>query len=147
MNDYHDKNILRHLIKNGRLSWATLAEKVHLSASACQRRVQAMEDNGTISGFAVQINHTRLGFPIKAFVSVNIERQNLSQVDSFRDWCRDHEQILSAHMLSGDVDFLLEVVSEDLESLSRFMEEQLLSLPAVKDAASSLVLRNVKSHQ
>ncbi len=145
--DSYDTNILHHLQADGRISWSQLAEQVNLSASACQRRVQALEERGVIEGFTLCLNEAALGHHVKAFIAVNIERQNLAQAEAFREQIRLQPYVQACHMLSGDIDFMLEVVAEDLEALGRFMEEQLLSMPAVKDASSSIVLKVVKPHR
>lgn len=145
--DRYDRAILQSLSNDGRISWAQMAERVNLSPSACQRRVQALKERGIIDKFTIRLNEKALGHHVKAFVAVNIERQNVAAAEAFREFVQGEPRVQAGHMLSGDVDYLLEVVAEDLDALGRFIEDELLGLPAVKDASSSIVLKVVKPFQ
>ena len=143
--DKFDAGILHSLQRDGRISWIELAQEVNLSPSACTRRVQLLRERGVIERFTVSLSEALLGHPVMAFVAVSIERQAPSLAQEFREWVVDHPRVLSCHMLSGSADYMLEVVATDLESLGQFLDQELLGLPAVKDAASSVVLGRVKS--
>lgn len=144
MNEF-DAAILNTLQRNARVSWVKLGEEVNLSPSACQRRVQALQEEGVIEGFTVCLNEVALGRSVKAFVEVSVDRQDPRLASEFREWVRDHPQVLTCHMVTGSFDYMLEVVAVDLESLGRFLESELLSLSAVKDASSSIMLGKVKT--
>ena len=145
--DRYDARILSELQSDGRISWARLAEKISLSPSACQRRVEALIDRGIIDSFTVNLNEAALGNHVKAFVSVNIDRQNTDLAQDFRRRVREHPQVQACHMISGTIDFMLEVVAKDLDAFGNFIDGELLSMPAVKDASSSIVLKVVKRNE
>ena len=145
--DKYDTRILSELQQDGRISWSRLADKINLSASACQRRVESLVDRGVIEGFTVSLNDAALGNHVKAFVAVNMDRQNPELAEEFRNNVRRHPQVQACHMLSGNIDFMLEVVAEDLNSFGQFIDGELLSMPAVKDASSSIVLKVVKKNR
>lgn len=145
--DKYDTRILSTLQKEGRISWSQLAGRISLSASACQRRVEALVDAGVITNFTVNLNEVALGHNVKAFVAVNMDRQSPQLADEFRRQVRVHPQVQACHMLSGSIDFMLEVVAKDLDSFGQFIDGDLLSMPAVKDASSSIVLKVVKDKQ
>ncbi len=142
--DKYDARILSTLQQDGRISWSRLADKVSLSASACQRRVEALVDRGIIENFTVNLNEDALGHHVKAFVAVNIDRQNTNLAQDFRRRVIEHPQVQACHMISGGIDFMLEVVADDLDAFGNFIDGDLLSMPAVKDASSSIVLKVVK---
>lgn len=142
--DRIDARILTELQRNGRLSWSKLAERVNLSASACQRRVEALVDDGVIEKFTVALNERALGNTVKAFVAVNIDRQFPDMAQDFREKIKEHPQVQACFMISGTIDFMLEVVAKDLAAFAEFIDGELLAMPAVKDASSSIVLRVVK---
>jgi len=142
--DRLDAAILSELQNDGRISWSKLAEQINLSASACQRRVEALLDRGVIENFTVNLNEDALGHHVKAFVAVNIDRQNTALAQDFRRRVREHPQVQACHMISGTIDFMLEVVADDLDAFGNFIDGELLSMPAVKDASSSIVLKVVK---
>lgn len=140
-----DRKILRELQTDGRLSWVDLAERVNLSATACQRRVQAMLDKGIIDGFSARIDHETLGYEVEAYVSVYVDRQDVALVHKFRDAIRDYPEVQTCRMMTGQVDYLLRVVATDIKAFGRFIEEKILRLPGVKDASSSIVLDRIKT--
>lgn len=142
--DKYDTAILKALQVDGRITWSQLATEVNLSASAVQRRVESLVESGVIEYFTVKLNETALGYSVKAFVAVNVERQNTELAEEFRRRVREHPQVQACHMISGSIDFILEVVATDLDSFARFIDGELLSMPAVKDASSSIVLKVVK---
>ena len=142
--DNYDARILSTLQRDGRISWSRLAEEINLSASACQRRVEALVDKGIVENFTVNLNEDALGHHVKAFVAVNIDRQNTDLAQDFRRKVREHPQVQACHMISGGIDFMLEVVADDLDAFGNFIDGDLLSMPAVKDASSSIVLKEVK---
>ncbi len=142
--DKLDAHILSVLQDDGRMAWSKLAERVHLSASACQRRVESLSARGVIRNFTVNLDENALGHHVTAFVAVKVDRQNTSYAEEFRQWVRVHPRVQACHMLSGTIDFMLQVVATDLDSLGKFLEGELLNLPAVKDASTSIVLKEVK---
>ncbi len=145
--DNFDKIILSHLAKDGRLSWTELAERVNLSASAVQRRVQALKAKGVIKHFTVALDAKQLGNEVRAFVEVKVERSNIELAKSFRESIRRLPQVQSCHKLSGTVDFILDVVAPNLETYGRFLEQEILSIPGVLDARSSIILEEVKGFE
>ena len=142
--DKFDTAILTELQNDGRLSFSELAKRVSLSASAVQRRVESLVERGVIDNFTVKLNEVALGYAVKAFVNVNVERQDTELAEEFRRKVREHPQVQACHMISGSIDFILEIVATDLDAFGRFIDGELLSMPAVKDASSSIVLKVVK---
>ena len=105
MLDQIDTKILRELQADGRLSWVELAERVHLSATACQRRVQAMFEKGIIDGISARINPEALGYEVEAYVSVYVDRQDVELAQKFRKAIRDYPEVQTCHMITGQVDY------------------------------------------
>ena len=142
--DSYDAHIIEELKRDGRLSWAALAKRINLSASACQRRVESLLERGVIENFTINLNDSARGYQVRAFVSVNVDRQRNDLAQDFREAVVAHPNVQSCHMISGGIDFMLEVVAEDLAALGAFIDGELLMMPAVKDASSSIVLSVVK---
>ena len=143
--DSIDARIVRELEIDGRLSWVDLGEKVSLSASAAQRRVQSLVENGVIERIAARVSPEALGYEVEAFVSVNVDRQDVRLVRNFRSAVASYPEVQDCHMMTGQVDYLLRVVARDIKSYGRFIEEKILAMPGVKDASSSIVLDRVKA--
>ena len=143
--DATDTKIVRALQSDGRMSWVELSERVNLSPSACQRRVQALLDAGIIVGFGAKVDPTALGYDIEAYLSVRVERHDIERAKEFRRAIANYPEVLTCRMMTGDIDFLLRVVAKDVRSYGRFVEEKILSLPGVTDASTSIVLDHIKS--
>jgi len=142
--DEYDAKIVEELRRDGRLSWAALAKRISLSASACQRRVEALIERGVIENFTINTNDRARGYQVRAFVAVNVDRQRNELAQEFREAVIAHPNVESCHMISGGIDFMLEVVAADLAAFGDFIDGELLMMPAVKDASSSIVLNVVK---
>ncbi len=145
MTDQINQKILRELQADGRLSWVDLAERVNLSATACQRRVQALFDKGIIESISARIDPEALGYEVEAYVSVYVDRQDVELAQKFRKAMQDYPEVQTCRMMTGQVDYLIRVVAKDLKSYGRFIEEKILRLPGVKDASSSIVLDRIKA--
>ena len=135
-----DKHILSALSEDGRIAWVKLAKKVNLSASACQRRVEAMMAAGIIKGFRVDIDPLATGKTVRAFINVKVERQNRVSADAFRDQICACPEVQACYKLSGSIDYLIKVAVSDISALSHFIDEQLLAQDGVIDASSAIVL-------
>ena len=142
--DRTDLQLLAALQAEGRLTNAELAERVHLSPSACLRRVQRLERDGVIAGYAARVDPERLGLGLQAFVRVQLARHDAAAVAAFTAFVEQWEEVVACHALTGDMDYLLQVAVRDLEHFSRFLLDRLLAGGQVADVNSSFVLRAVK---
>ncbi|KGM53283.1 AsnC family transcriptional regulator [Lysobacter daejeonensis GH1-9] len=143
--DRIDLTLLAELQRNGRLGNAELAERVHLSPSATLRRVQRLEREGVISGYRAEVSAERLGLGLQAFVRVQLGRHDRAAVGDFAAFVDQWEEVVACHALTGDMDYLLHVVVQDLDHFSRFLLDRLLNQAGVADVNSSFVLRTVKA--
>ena len=143
--DRTDLILLAELQHQGRLTNAELAERVHLSASACLRRVQRLEREGVIAGYRAEVDPERLGLGLQAFVRVQLNRHDSAAITAFSDFVNSWDEVVACHALTGDMDYLLQVVVHDLEHFSRFLLDRLLNQAGVADVNSSFVLRTVKA--
>lgn len=141
--DALDKRLLRALWQDGRISWVALAEKAHLSASACQRRVESLLSRGIIRRFTTELDFHEMGYDIHAFVHVKVVRQNVESARDFRKKIQAYPEVQACYKLSGQTDFLLDVIARDIRALSTFLDEKLLALDGVADASSSIVLEEL----
>ncbi|MDQ3206122.1 MAG: Lrp/AsnC family transcriptional regulator [Pseudomonadota bacterium] len=143
--DRTDLLILAELQRAGRVSNAELAERVHLSASACLRRVQRLEREGVIRGYRAEADPERLGLGLQAFVRVQLSRHDPEAIAAFSGFVNGWDEVIACHALTGDMDYLLQVAVQDLEHFSRFLLDRLLNQAGVADVNSSFVLRTVKA--
>ena len=143
--DRTDLKILDALQANGRLTNAELAERVGLSLSPCWRRLKRLEESGVITGYQALLDRKALGLGVTAFVRVDIERHTPAMERRFEEAIADLDDIVSCHVISGEGAFMLVVMSESLESFSKFALDTLMALPGVKDTRTSFSLKEVKS--
>jgi DNA-binding Lrp family transcriptional regulator len=142
--DAIDRAILGELQGAGRLSNLELAQRVHLSPSACLRRVKALEDNGVIAQYVALINPRTVGKQGVSFTIVNLESVNAAHVEAFEQAVRDQPEILDCYYVAGSNDYLIRFTYRDAEDLERFHAEVLMRLPGIARSNSLLVLRTVK---
>ncbi|NOT87852.1 MAG: Lrp/AsnC family transcriptional regulator [Lysobacter sp.] len=143
--DRIDLLLLAELQRGGRQTNTELADRVHLSPSACLRRVQRLEREGVISGYRAEVDPERLGLGLQAFVRVQLTRHDAEAVAAFAGFVNEWDEVVACHALAGDMDYLLQVVVRDLEHFSRFLLDRLLNQAGVADVNSSFVLRTVKA--
>lgn len=142
--DRTDLALLAELQREGRLSNADLAERVRLSPSACLRRVQRLEQLGVLAGYAARIDPAKVGLGLQAFVRVQLARHDPEAVEAFTTRVNRWDEVVACHALTGEMDYLLQVVVQDLDHFSRFLLDHLLNASGVADINSSFVLRTVK---
>ena len=142
--DDRDRAILRALMADGRLSNVELAEKVHLSPSACLRRVKMLEESGLIQGYVMLLDPVAAGLAGAAYVSVTLEQQGRATLDRFEADVRRHPEIIECYLLAGAADYLLRVAFRDARDFERIHTYILTQLPGVSRVQSTLALRTVK---
>jgi Lrp/AsnC family leucine-responsive transcriptional regulator len=143
--DRTDLLLLAELQRSGRQTNAELAECVHLSPSACLRRVQRLEREGVIAGYRAEVDPERVGIGLQAFVRVQLARHDAEAVAAFARQVNAWDEVVACHALTGDMDYLLQVAVTDLDHFSRFLLDRLLGQAGVADVNSSFVLRTVKA--
>lgn len=142
--DDRDRAILRELMRDGRLTNSELAERVHLSQSACLRRVRILEEAGLVAGYVMLLDPTAVGLPGAAFVSVTLDQQGRAALDRFEQQVSRHAEIMECYLLAGSYDYLLRIAFRDARDFERIHTDILTQLPGVSRVQSTMTLRTVK---
>ena len=142
-----DARILTALQADGRLTNQALADTVGLSSSPCWRRVNRLEQDGVISGYRAELDRNRIGLGVLAFVRVRIDSHSEAEAESFADSVGRLEEVIACYSVAGDADFLLQVVSRDLEAYADFAMNILRRLPRIKEMQTTFVLKEIKGFQ
>lgn len=142
--DKTDAAILRLIQTDGRLSNARIAEQVNLSETPCWRRLKRLESEGYIQGYQAMLDRRKLGFDVLAFVLVSLGNHRGEEPVAFEQQVSQNPQILSCHNITGESDYLLQVIAPDLDSYGQFVGTVLRQLPGVTAIRSLLSLREVK---
>ena len=142
--DKIDIKILELLQADGQISNVDLAERIHLSPPQCMRRVRALEEQGVIRRYAALVAPAEVGLNVTAFVSLSLDRAQFKQVRAVEKVIKAFPEIVECYTISGDFDYLLKVVSQDLKRLSHFLTDRLMQVPGVAGLRSMICLEEVK---
>ena len=141
--DAIDLRILTELQTNGRITNVELSRRAKITAPPCLRRIRALEKAGFIKGYHAELDGKALGFEVTGFVFVGLASQKDADLKHFEESTRRWKEVRECHMLSGEVDFLLKCVAEDLSAF----QSLITTLTAEKNVASvksSLVIHASK---
>ncbi|MGF1763166.1 Lrp/AsnC family transcriptional regulator [Aliivibrio kagoshimensis] len=142
--DRLDVKIVDILQTQGRLTTAEISDEVGLSASPCARRLKKLEQQGVITGYRACIDRKKVGLGVTIFVNVGLSNHQEEVINEFENAIIDMHEIVNAHIVSGANDYLLEVVTSDLEHYEQVMRK-LQTLSMVKDINTNLAIRSIKS--
>lgn len=145
--DQTDRLILDLLQADGRMTHAAMAERIHLSPSACLRRVKRLEEAGVIDGYRAALNLDRLGLGTSVFVEISLTSQKEDHLDEFEDAVMQVPEVLSCHLMAGDADYLIQLVVADVADYERVHRTHMARLPHVAKLKSSFALRGVVARQ
>jgi Lrp/AsnC family leucine-responsive transcriptional regulator len=140
--DAIDLKILHELQSDARIPNLTLAERVGLSPSPCSRRVKLLEEAGVIEGYRAVLNRAAVGLGLTVFAGVRVDRHAQDQADAFVKAVLALPEVVACHLVSGDFDFLVEVVVPDMATYEATVLRQLLSIVAIRDIRSSFAMRS-----
>ncbi|MBG6142400.1 Lrp/AsnC family leucine-responsive transcriptional regulator [Labrenzia sp. EL_142] len=142
--DSKDRQIIRALQKDGRMTNQELAETVNLSPSPCLRRLRNLENSGAIRGFSVDVDPKTYGLPITVFVRIRLERHNEEDVRHFESRVQTIDEVLECHVLTGAMDYQLRVVVARLDAYEDFIRNRIHPIGGIASIDTSFVYGTVK---
>lgn len=147
--DKIDKQILRELQVNARISNLELAEKVNLSPTPCARRVKQLETSGVITQHITLLDSEKLGLNLTAMISVTMEKHTADLFEKFEQDAAALPEIMECYVVTGqDSDFLIKVLIRDMRHYEEFLLRRLTKLEGVSGVHTSFVLRQpINKHQ
>lgn len=140
-----DREILRVLQKDGKISLQALAQQVNLSTSPCWRRIKRLEESGLIEGYAALLNPRLLGLHAQAYMHVSLMDHAEATIEAFDRFVQTEGQITECCSITGSNDYMLKVVAEGPEALEEFIMKRVLRLGIVRSSHTNFVLRRTKS--
>jgi DNA-binding Lrp family transcriptional regulator len=143
--DSIDRRLLAELQAEGRITNVELAQRVGLTAPPCLRRVRALEESGVIRGYHADLDASKLGFAITVFAMVSLRSQAEEDLRAFEAHVKTQTEVRECHMLNGEIDFILKIVSKDLQSFQELLTSELTPAPNVASVKTSLTIRTAKS--
>ena len=146
--DATDQRILSLLQADGTLTHPQLAEQVALSVTPCWRRLKRLEEDGFITGYQANLSRRKLGLDVLAYVQVSFLVVTDQSIRHFEALLQSRPEVMSCHKVTGQADYMLQVVAKDLDAYGDFVENVLRLVPGVSTIHSSLAMREIKtSHQ
>lgn len=142
--DAVDRKILEALQADASISNAALAEQVGTSTASCWRRVKALEEGGLLKATVRLVDAVKVGRGVNVMCQVRMKSHAPDDRTAFEDYLRTRPDVMEAHTMSGEWDYLLRVVARDVDGYEKFLMRDLLNHPNVATAASHFALNQVK---
>ena len=144
--DDTDKQILRLLQTQARMSITELAERVNLSATPCARRIKRLEDSGIITGYHTQTDAQKLGYPLAVFIAISMDRHTADRFELFEEKIQSFDEVVSCSIVTGRTeDYLIKVRVRDMAHYEEFLLHRLNRIEGVAQVHTSFELREVFS--
>jgi Lrp/AsnC family transcriptional regulator len=140
-----DRKILAALQENSNRSGSEIAELAGVSQSVCWRRIQYLKEEGYIRREVALLDRKKLGLNAQIFAHVKLSAHGRANLSEFSDAIRAFPQVLECYVLMGPVDFLLRIVTEDIEAYESFFFKELSQLASVQEVNSIVALSEIKS--
>jgi Lrp/AsnC family transcriptional regulator, leucine-responsive regulatory protein len=142
--DNIDRNILRIIQREGRISFVELGERVGLSTTPCMERVRRLEREKFILGYGARLNPQKLEANLLVFVEISLESKSASIFDDFRRAAIKLPHVMECHLVSGDFDYLIKARISEMASYRKLLGDILLKLPGVRESKSYIVMEEIK---
>lgn len=142
--DFKDRQIIRALQADGRMTNQDLAKKINLSPSPCLRRLRQLEKSGAIRGYRAEVDEKLYGLPVTVFVRIKLNRHTDTDVSHFETHIQAIEQVLECYVMTGKSDYLLRVVVADLDDYEHFVRKHLHAIGSIGSIDSSFAYGTVK---
>jgi len=140
-----DLKILRILQDEGRISNLDLSKKIGMSPPPTLRRVRDLEKNGFIDGFRANLDPSKLGYDLTAWIFISLKNQNEESLNSFEKLVWGWETIRECYMLNGEVDFILKSVSKNMSEFNDFLSQNITSNENVLSVKTSFAIKTTKN--
>ena len=142
--DKIDKKILEILQRNAKITNAQLSKEIGLSPAPTLERVRKLESKGIISGYNAKLDMSKIGLGVSTFVMVTLKGHNKKNLVSFLDKIKNINNVIECHHITGSADFILKVVSENIESYQELMLETVSEIEVTDSLQSMVILSTFK---
>lgn len=142
--DKLDRNILRILQQDGRISMKDLGEQIGLSITPCIERVKRMERDGVITGYHAKVSPVALGAKLLVFVEITLNQKSAHAFEQFRREVLQIPEVQECHLVSGDFDYLIKARIHEMAEYRKLLGDMLLQLPGAAQSKSYVVMEEIK---
>ena len=140
-----DRRLLNALQRDATRNQRELAEIAGMSRTSCWRRIRDFEDAGLIERQVALLDPRKAGFGFSAIVHLTLARHEQKNVERFIKEVMRHPEVLECYATSGEADFHLRVVVEDIDAYNAFLDDFIFRLPGVSQVRSNIVLKEIKA--
>lgn len=140
-----DVAILRLLQRDAGLTSTAIAERLNLSQSPCWRRINHIEQQGIIIRRVALLDRDKLGMDVVGFATVNLAGHTPAQFEEFEQAISALPEVLECYTMAGAWDYMLKIVTRDMQQYERFLREHLLTLPVIRDLHSYIAVTEIKN--
>jgi len=137
------RRILRELQTDGRMTNQELSEKIGLSPSPCLRRLRSLEADRMITGYVALVDPNLVGLKVTAFIRVRLDQQDDRHLTLFEAAVSEFAEVMECYLMTGDADYQLRVIVEDLEAFEDFLRHKLTRIKGVSQVTTSFALRPI----
>jgi Lrp/AsnC family leucine-responsive transcriptional regulator len=137
-----DREILRLLVADGRITWARLASAVGLTPPATADRVRRLQSAGVVRGFTALVDPESVGKPLLAFTWISVGPP--WNHDAFVDWADATDAVQEFHTVAGDFDYLIKIRCESPDALEEFLRTEVRNVPGIRRTSTTIVLSSPK---
>jgi Lrp/AsnC family leucine-responsive transcriptional regulator len=142
--DRYDREILKILQSEGRISNQDLADRIGLSPSPCLRRVRALEEASVITGYRALVNAKALGYTLMALIYISMDKHTPERFEHFEKEISKITEVLECLLITGqDADYQIKVVVRDMDAYQQLLLNRITRIQGVTGVHSSFVLRRV----
>ena len=134
--DALDARLIAELRANPRVGLLEIARRLGVARGTVQARLAKLEDRGVITGHGPEVDAKAMGYPISAFVFVELSQGRLSEATTALDAI---PEVLEADAISGPQDLVCRIAARDTEHVQQIVNE-LLATPAIRRCTSYIVL-------
>ena len=145
--DNTDRKILKIMQANGRITNSQLSKEIGLSPAPTLERVKKLEQSGVIQSYHAKVDKEKIGLGVSTFVLVSLKGHNKENIQKFTKSIEIIDEIIECHHITGSGDFLLKVVTKDINSYQKLMLEKVTEIPVVDNLQSIVILSTFKESE
>lgn len=139
-----DKAILNFLQHNSRMTIKEMANQLHLSTTPIFERLKRLEKNGVIQKYVAIVDAKKIGKKLKVFVNISLIDHSAKALEQFVNKINQLPEIIECHHVTGESDFMLKIILEDIEAYNKLITEKLSAIPNIGNVNSSFALSTRK---
>lgn len=142
--DAIDRRILRILQQRGDISHAELAQEVAASPASCWRRIKALETAGVLGSAVRLVDQDMVGRALDVLCQIRVKSHDPAARQAFEAFVAGHDEVMECYSMTGDWDYMIRVVVDDVRAYEHFLMRELLAQTSVASASSHFALKRIK---